>query len=44
MNRSPAIQKAQSILGLLFPKQHSTNLYAYPEVKITNYLDSQYYG
>ena len=23
-------QKAQSILGLLFPKQHSTNLYAYP--------------
>lgn len=43
MNRGPLTQKTIDILSNLFPHKH-TNLYSYPEVKIHNYLDAQYYG
>lgn len=44
MNRSPALEKVTKILASLFPSDLTPNIYAYPEVKIINYLDAQYYG
>merc|ERR1712147_77787 len=31
-------------MSRMFPSRLVPNIYAYPEVKITNYLDAQYYG
>ena len=44
MNRAPIMQKVIKVLSLMFPSDLIPNIYAYPEVKITNYLDAQYYG
>ena len=44
LNRGPMTQKVYSILAKIFPSEITPNLYAYPEVKILNYLDAQYYG
>ena len=44
MNRSPLMQRAMNIMSRMFPSRLVPNIYAYPEVKITNYLDAQYYG
>ena len=44
MNRGPMVQKVYSLLSTLFPTKQIPNIYAYPEVKIINYLDAQYYG
>lgn len=43
MNRGPLVQGVIKILENLFPV-NMPNLYAYPEVKIHNYMDAQYYG
>lgn len=43
MNREPLIENVAKIIGNLFLGKN-LNLYSYPEVKITNYLDAQYYG
>ena len=44
MNRGPLVQGAMKIIQNLFPTSKNHNIYAYPEVKIHNYLDAQYYG
>jgi hypothetical protein len=44
MRRSTIIEKAEKILSLIFPGRYPTGLYSYPEVKIFNYLDTEYYG
>lgn len=44
MNRGPLAQKTLEILSNLFPSGQVPNIYSYPEVKIYNYLDAQYYG
>ena len=44
MNRGPLTEGVFKIMSSLFPGAHSNNLYSYPEVKILNYLDAQYYG
>jgi hypothetical protein len=44
MNRGPLVQGALKIIQNLFPMSSKPNLYSYPEVKIYNYLDAQYYG
>ena len=43
MNRDPIIENVMKVIGSLFPGK-TPNIYAYPEVKITNYMDAQYYG
>lgn len=44
MNRDPVIEKIAKVLGQLFPYESVPNMYSYPEEKIYNYLDAQYYG
>lgn len=44
MNNGPIIQQVLKTLQSLFPHTELPNLYSYPEVKILNYLDAQYYG
>ena len=44
LNRGPMTEKVYSILAKIFPSELTPNLYGYPEVKILNYLDAQYYG
>ena len=44
MNQGPLVQGVIETLQNLFPQKQTPNLYAYPEVKIYNYLDAQYYG
>ena len=44
MNRSPLMERVQAVMSRMFPSRLVPNIYAYPEVKITNYLDAQYYG
>lgn len=44
MNKSPLIDSVMKTLKSLFPHKELPNLYSYPEVKILNYLDAQYYG
>lgn len=44
MNRGPLVQGVMNILKNLFPLGQEPKLYSYPEVKIINYLDAQYYG
>ena len=44
LQRSTYMQKVQSVLSALMPHKYSGNMYSYPEVKIYNYLDAQYYG
>jgi len=44
MNRGPFAEKVYRLLAKIFPSDLTPNIYAYPEVKILNYLDAQYYG
>lgn len=44
MNRGPLVQGVLNILSSMYPFERVPNLYSYPEVKIHNYLDAQYYG
>jgi hypothetical protein len=44
MGRGPLTQKSMEIISRLFPGRDPPNLYSYPEVKIHNYMDAQYYG
>lgn len=44
INRTPLLAKVNTLLSKIFPSQITPNIYAYPEVKIINYLDAQYYG
>lgn len=44
MNRGPLVQGVLKVMANMFPYQQTPNLYSYPEVKIYNYLDAQYYG
>jgi hypothetical protein len=44
MGRGPFAEKINKILAKIFPSELTPNIYAYPEVKILNYLDAQYYG
>lgn len=44
MNRGPLVQNVVKIVNHLFPMAQEPKLYSYPEVKIINYLDAQYYG
>lgn len=36
--------RVNKLLTKIFPSELTPNIYAYPEVKILNYLDAQYYG
>ena len=36
--------RVNKLLTKIFPSEMTPNIYAYPEVKILNYLDAQYYG
>lgn len=38
------MEKINKIISIIFPSNLTPNIYAYPEVKILNYLDAQYYG
>lgn len=44
VNRGPLIERVNKLLTRIFPSALTPNIYAYPEVKIINYLDAQYYG
>lgn len=44
MSRGPLAMRINKILAKIFPSEMTPNIYAYPEVKILNYLDAQYYG
>lgn len=44
MNRGPFATKINELLSKIFPSELVPNIYAYPEIKIINYLDAQYYG
>ena len=44
MNRGPLAEKINKVLSRIFPSELTPNIYAYPEVKVLNYLDAQYYG
>lgn len=44
MNRGPFATRINELLSKIFPSELVPNIYAYPEVKIINYLDAQYYG
>ena len=44
MNRDPIIEKVTKLIHSMFPEERKPDLYSYPEEKIYNYLDAQYYG
>jgi len=44
LNRGPYMEHINKIISVVFPSNLTPNIYAYPEVKILNYLDAQYYG
>ena len=44
MSRGPYAMRINEMLNKIFPSEMVPNIYAYPEVKIINYLDAQYYG
>jgi len=44
LRHSTLLEKAEKILSQIFPGKFSAGLYSYPEVKIFNYLDTEYYG
>lgn len=44
MNRGPLVSGVLNIMASMFPHHDTPNIYSYPEVKIYNYLDAQYYG
>ena len=44
MNHDPIIDKVMKVVGLIFNHGKTIKPYSYPEEKIINYLDAQYYG
>ncbi len=44
MSRGPLANRINELFSKIFPSELVPNIYAYPEVKIINYLDAQYYG
>ena len=44
MGRQGFAERINKVLAKIFPSKLTPNVYAYPEVKILNYLDAQYYG
>ena len=44
LRRSTDLEQADKILSQIFPGRFASKLYSYPEVKIYNYLDTEYYG
>lgn len=44
LRRSTYLEQADKILSQIFPGRFASGLYSYPEVKIYNYLDTEYYG
>jgi hypothetical protein len=44
MSRGELMTRVNKLLTKIFPSELTPNIYAYPEVKILNYLDAQYYG
>ena len=44
MNQDPIIENVAKVMSTLFNKGKTIDMYAYPEVKIYNYMDTQYYG
>jgi hypothetical protein len=44
MSKGPLMTRVNKLLAKIFPSDRTPNIYAYPEVKILNYLDAQYYG
>lgn len=44
MNQDPILENMAKVMGTLFGAEKIPELYTYPEEKIFNYLDTQYYG
>ncbi len=44
VERSPLLENAFGIMKMMFSQDMLPDMYSYPEVKIYNYLDAQYYG
>jgi cathepsin D len=44
LRHSTVFEQADLILSHIFPGRFPSNMYSYPEVKIYNYLDTEYYG
>lgn len=45
LRRDTYLRQAEEILSSIFPGKFLTEgMYSYPEVKIFNYLDTEYYG
>ncbi len=44
MSKGSMMTKVNRLISKIFPSELTPNIYAYPEVKILNYLDAQYYG
>lgn len=44
MTNGHSMTAAMKTLSALFPHKELPKIYSYPEVKIYNYLDAQYYG
>lgn len=44
LNRSGPFEKIHKVLSILMPHKYKADIYSYPEVKIYNYMDAQYYG
>ena len=43
MKRGEYAEKINKVLAKIFLLELTPNIYTYPEVKIPNYLDAQYY-
>lgn len=44
LSRGSFAARISKVLAKIFPSKLTPNVFAYPEVKIINYLDAQYYG
>jgi hypothetical protein len=44
VQRGGYLERVHKLLAKIFPSEMIPNIYAYPEVKIINFLDAQYYG
>ena len=44
LSRSCEFEKIHKVLSILMPHKYKADIYSYPEVKIYNYMDAQYYG
>lgn len=44
LRHETVLEQADRILAQIFPGRFQSNMYSYPEAKIYNYLDTEYYG